>query len=115
MAKAFAEPEGYEYQFDNVVSNYAQAEKNHYERLKKWCKENTDSKSPLVGETIQFSVADGSAVYMVFSTSPLHLIHSSYGDGYQAHDALIRGLRVSDVKEQVERAKTMAKLFKNNS
>ncbi len=58
-----------------------------------------------VGEVIGFPVADGSALYMVWQHSPFSLVHIATMDAYQIPDAHARGLRLSDVKAQVDRAK----------
>jgi len=56
----------------------------------------------LVGEIIRFAAADGHAVYMVTSQRPLVVTHVEVGDAYQVHGATIRGLRIQDVRAQVE-------------
>ena len=66
---------------------------------------------PLLGETISFPVADGYAQYMIWNTKPLQLIHLEVGDAWQAHPILLRGLRISDVREQVAADKRLKELF----
>jgi hypothetical protein len=118
-AKVWAPPEGYEeprfddfmgsetHRFDN--EGYFKACDEHQERLAQWCRENSDS--DIAGETIDFPIADGRAVYMVLSTRPLELIHLSYGDGYQIDEMMLRGMRVSDVRRLVAQRKALEKLF----
>lgn len=65
----------------------------------------------LVGEIIRFPVADGYAQYMVWRQQPLQLIWIELGDAWSAHPALIRGLRLTDVRRQVEAAKRLAAWF----
>ena len=65
----------------------------------------------LVGEIVRFPVADGYAQYMVWRQQPLQLIWIELGDAWSAHNALIRGLRVKDVKAQVDADKRLAALF----
>lgn len=114
MAQVFDEPEGMEFKYD--YSNYGmkaydKAVKDHIAKLKTWCEEHNASNGKLVGETISFQVADGYAQYMIFSTKPLRVIHMSMADGYNADPILIRGLRVSDVKDLIKRDQAMKKLF----
>ena len=45
-------------------------------------------------------VADDSARYYIVSKRPFTLAHIPYLDGYQAHPALIRGLRLKDVQRE---------------
>lgn len=65
----------------------------------------------LVGEIVRFQVADGYAEYVVWKQKPLQLIHLSHGDGYAIPAAHERGLRLSDVRQNVERSKALAELF----
>lgn len=65
----------------------------------------------LDGCVIRFQVADGYALYYVKSEKPLVLQHIAIGDAYAEHPALIRGLRVADVRRMVEVERSMAKLF----
>lgn len=62
----------------------------------------------LVGFVMRFQVADGYASYVVTKSNPrsVELAYIPFGDNYQAHPALIRGLRRSDVlREQASRQK----------
>ena len=54
------------------------------------------------GETVSFSVADGAAVYMVVKSKPLTLQHVNTGDNYFIPYAHVRGLRLSDIKPDIE-------------
>jgi hypothetical protein len=101
MAKAFAPPKGYNFNFD-WNKDWQQQEDAYVERLRKFCKKHTDSKSNLVGVVFRFPCADSHACYMVFRTKPLELIHVPIGDAWEASDYEIRGLRISDIKAQVE-------------
>jgi hypothetical protein len=67
--------------------------------------------SDLLGEVIRFQRGDGYAEYMVWRTSPLELIWLELGDAWSVEDALIRGLRLSDVEEMVARARRLTELF----
>jgi len=112
-AKVFNPPKGFKPpELDiNDFNQYEQVCDNYLKRLKKWCLDNTTSNSNLVGEIIRYGVADGYAQYMVYSTSPLQLIHIDIMDGYSADDIWLRGLRVSDVKTMVAQEKAISKLF----
>ena len=65
----------------------------------------------LVGEIVRYHVADGYAVYMVWSHRPFSLIHISIDDGYRLPEPHERGLRLSDVRGDVEREKSLRDLF----
>jgi hypothetical protein len=65
----------------------------------------------MVGETLRWGVADGYAVYMVVKQKPLTVTHVHQGDGYRVDPIMIRGLRLSDVRERVAGEKAMRKLF----
>lgn len=55
-----------------------------------------------VGEIVKWQRGDGYAVYMVWSERPLEVMHLAIGDAWTAEPSLIRGLRLADVKQQVE-------------
>jgi len=88
------------------------ADKQYDETLKA-AADAARAKNPgdMVGETLHWGVADGSAVYMVVKQKPLLVAHVNVGDGYRVDPIMIRGLRLSDVRERVARDKAMAKLF----
>lgn len=65
----------------------------------------------LVGETIKFQRGDGYAQYMVWSQKPLSFIWIELGDAWTVEDALLRGLRVKDVREMVDADRAWAELF----
>ena len=114
MATAFAPPEGYDFEYDfrNFDPEaYDKANNEYIERLRKFCKDHTDSNSNLVGETVKTGSGDGYAVYMVFRTKPLQIIHVPIGDAWHADECWIRGLRVKDVKQMVESDKKLKGIF----
>jgi hypothetical protein len=85
---------------------------DHKATVAKWCRDNTaNPRSPLIGETIRFPVGDGYAEYMVYTTTPLALIHLPYGDAWHVDPIMLRGLRVADVKQKVGAAKKLDELF----
>lgn len=55
---------------------------------------------------------DSYAFYYIFSEKPLQLIHLPVGDGYLALPATIRGLRLGEVKREVEWNKHLRRLFR---
>jgi hypothetical protein len=58
-------------------------------------------------DILAFGVADGHALYGVYSYKPLQLFHIPYGDAYHVDPALIRGLTARDVRERVRGQKKM--------
>jgi len=101
MAKIYAPPAGLEYNCD-YSKDWQKQENKYLDKLRKYCKQHTDSKSALVGETFRIPMADSYALYMVFRTKPLELIHVPTGDAWDAPDYQTRGIRLQDIKEQVE-------------
>lgn len=65
-----------------------------------------------VGEILRWHRADGYASYMVVKQKPLTLSHVATGDAYSVESALIRGLRLSDVEDMVNRERRLKELFK---
>lgn len=66
---------------------------------------------PAIGRTIRFGRGDGYAVYMVWDVKPLRLIWIETGDAWSVESALIRGLRISDVRRMIKADDSIAKLF----
>ena len=88
-------------------SEYQKECENYLEAIKAECKKNSNSKN--VGEIIKFPVADGYALYMVYSMKPLQLIHIDTMDGWQCEFAEL--LTPTKVTEMIERDKRIAELF----
>jgi hypothetical protein len=65
------------------------------------------------GAILKFPVADGYALYLVTKDSKrgVELKHIPYGDAWQVHPALIRGLTRKDIVRQVEGERRLTKLF----
>lgn len=56
-----------------------------------------------VGFILSFSVADGQALYRVEQATPtVKLAHIPALDGYAIPDAHLRGIRIDDVRKQIE-------------
>ncbi len=84
--------------FDNLLAKYQ-------------TNKDPDAKD-LTGSLLRWQRADGYAYYVVTKHSPLTVANLPIGDAWQVEPALIRGLRAEDVREQLRRDETMAKLFK---
>lgn len=100
MAKVYASPIEYEYPTD--WKNWQEHDEKYIKRLKSWVLKNTKSENEIIGEIIRFSVADGQALYMIANIKPLEVIHIPVGDAWQADPILLRGLRLSDVKQKIK-------------
>ena len=110
MAKVYAPPFEYNCDYSGNYKDWEKTENEYVERLRKYCKKNSNSKNPLVGELFRIPMGDGYAQYMVFQTKPLKMIHVPTGDAWDAPDYQTRGVRLQDVKEQVEFNKHIAEL-----
>lgn len=122
MARAYAPPEGFEppdfdeYFIDNKFDNelYTKSYEDYVKSLVREAKADAASRgddSALIGEKVRWQRGDGYAEYIVWSSKPLELIHVPFGDAYTVEDALIRGLRLSDVKGMVERENKLREIF----
>jgi hypothetical protein len=113
MATVYSPPEGFDppvLSIEDFRSGaYDAKEQAYIDALAARCREN--GTSDLLGKTVQWQRGDGYAQYMVWTTKPLALLHLPLGDAWQVEDALIRGLRVTDIREQVERADRLRALF----
>lgn len=88
-------------------SGYQKACDKYVEALKAECKKNSKDKE--VGEVIKFNVADGYALYMVYSMKPLELIHIATMDAWESEFADL--LTPARVREMIARDKKIAELF----
>lgn len=79
------------------------------ESVKAWCRENGSGE--LCGEEVRWGRGDGYARYVVYTEKPLGLIHLATGDAWQIEDVFRRGLRLSDIRAEVERQNRLAELF----
>lgn len=68
----------------------------------------------IVGSILRFPRGDGYAFYLVSSIKPLTLRHINYSDNWTVEPALIRGLRLSDVKRMVEGERALERIFRKN-
>ena len=106
MGKVYAPPVEIKHP-EFTAKDYFKAEENYINAVVAWAKQH--GKGKLAGEVIQFPVADGYAQYVVFSTTPVALIHLPIGDAWQYQYA--NRLTASDIKEKVRQSQAMAKLF----
>jgi len=111
MAKVYASPlEAPPLSWDSRES-YAASCAEYTERLADWCRNTYNGKGDLVGEVVRFQIADGYAEYMVANHSPLTLINLGLGDGYSIPEAHARGLRLTDIRKDVERERRIRAMF----
>jgi len=108
-AKIYSGIEGIEVPKINFsdFKEYQKACDDYIEALKTECKKNAKHKN--AGEIIKFGVADGYALYMVYSMKPLELIHIATMDAWQSEFAEL--LTAKKVTELIERDKRIAELF----
>jgi hypothetical protein len=111
MANIYNPPKGLDFKCD-YNGDWQKQEEDYIKRLRKYCKEHTDSKSNLVGVIFRIPYADGHAQYMVFRTKPLEMIHVPIGDAWDAPDYQTRGIRLQDIKDQVKFDKSWEELQK---
>ena len=101
MAKVYSPPKELPTPIPDYMKpgrGWMEDEKKWEESLRQYCVAN-GGKDEAVGTVIGFPVADGSAQYMVFSISPLVLIHMPLGDAWQYR--YINRLTKKDILEQV--------------
>jgi hypothetical protein len=96
-----------DYRFD--TEGYQKAVDDYLAVLATEARRNGDS--DLLGEVIKWARGDGYAMYMVWRTKPLEVIHLPIGDAWTVEEPLIRGLNITDVKEMVAREKRFQELF----
>ena len=66
--------------------------------------------SKYLGRIYRTPIADGYAEYIVWRTSPLHLIHLETGDAWHMSAIHARGLRLADVKAEIDMEDSWKKL-----
>lgn len=87
---------------------YQKDTEKYFESIKNFCA--TEGSGKYKGEVVYFPFADGRATYVVYSTTPMELIHC---DIYDAYDyPYIERLNKKDIIDQIESEKRMAELFK---
>ncbi len=88
-----------------------EADEGYLARLRAWLAEH-GYRSPLAGGVVRWPFADGHAQYMVMSLRPLALIHLPLGDAWRMDVIFERGLTAADIRQQVERQRRLAEIFK---
>jgi len=83
--------------FKSDVDAWCKAEDKWLEELPK--KVRKEGKGDAVGTIMRWGVADGSALYIVVKQKPLTLSHIEIGDAYRVPYMMIRGCRLTDVRE----------------
>lgn len=92
--------------------NYAAIDEKYFSDMRVWLKENGWDRDKHAGELVRFPMADGYALYMVaHNGKSMALFHCIVGDAWSIPLAHMRGIRVSDIRNEVIRAKNFAKLF----
>lgn len=108
MAKAYKAPIDPP-KWVSPYSEYQKREQWYIDTLTEMAKKN--GKSDLLGHIVRWQRGDGYAEFMVWNTKPLELIHLEIGDAWDVEEALIRGLRISDIKEMIERERRWQELM----
>ena len=117
MAKVYATPEGFDppdFAASIVDGRYNMAKDDeihadYIERLAEYCR--SVNSGDLVGEVVRFPIADGCATYMVWAHRPFALLHLPIHDAWSIPEAHARGLRLSDIRDEIKRSKRIADLF----
>ena len=78
-------------------------------RIAEYSRSETRKSDEAIGRTVKFSIADGYAEYVVYDTSPLHLIHVP--ESYDISAAHMRGLKLADIRALVEYDKRLEAMF----
>lgn len=83
-------------------------------QVSEWAREQHPDDA-LAGERWRYQIGDGYAQYVVYTSKPLALIWLPLGDDWQIPDVVRRGLRLTDVRNDVERSKRIGELFGRKS
>lgn len=116
MAKVYAVPEGFEAPDFDYRGDWQKQENDYIERLRAECfrvmeLEGRNNSSKAIGEIVDFPIADGCALYMVWNSRPLELVHIATGDAYSIPMAHARGLRMTDINQNIQRRKSLSAMF----
>jgi len=84
---------------------WQKTEEEYLERLEAYCVEH--GSGDCKGEIITFPVADGKAIYMVYSLSPAVLIHIPLGDAWQYRG--IEHFSARGLRQEVQRQREWGK------
>jgi hypothetical protein len=86
---------------------WQRTEAEYIGKLRQYCTEH--GSGDCKGETITFPVADGHAIYMVYSLSPAVLIHIPLGDAWQYRG--IEHFSARGLRQEVQRQREWSKLW----
>jgi hypothetical protein len=90
-----------------TADQYREKTEAAIKNLQAWAKQN--GTGPEAGEIISFSVADGSAQYVVHSLRPVRLIHVPAYDKYE--QPYVNRLTAKDIRQKIEQSKLLQKLL----
>ena len=110
MATIYASPEHIkvpELNFSDV-QGWKKDEERFTKELRAFCKEN--GSGSYAGEIVRIPHADSYAVYMVASLKPVEMIHMPIGDAWDSPYAEL--MNAKSIKQNVDGAKNLSKLFK---
>lgn len=108
MATVFAAPK--EIPLPSIASEtWREDEAAYVAKLTEMARANGDA--PEIGKEIRFPRGDGYARYLVWSARPLQLVWLQIGDAWQVEEALIRGLRITDLRLMIKRDESLKALF----
>lgn len=93
--------------FKDILADEEKAEEAYTQKIVEWAKKH--GSSDLRGELIRYPVADGYALYVVYSLKPATLIHVPVGDAWQFQYA--DRFTAKDIKNDVARAQRIRKTF----
>lgn len=122
MATAYRPPE--EIKFPSFNEFFDEDGKFDYEKQRKAendyiqtlaAEARLNGNSELLGEVVRWPRGDGYAMYMVWNTKPLELIHLEIGDCWTVEEPLIRGLQINDVKQMIKQERKLKEIFSNNN
>jgi hypothetical protein len=108
MARKGTPIEVKDYDFANGWENYSKWLNEEIAKLQK--NKDPDAKD-LTGSLVKYPQGDGYAYYVVTKHSPLTLSLVLIGDAWELPDAHLRGLRESDIRQQLRSKQMLQQLF----
>lgn len=116
MATIYLAPKGFEAPRltieDYRERRYEAISEAYVARLAAEARKGQPHADPLIGRVVRFPIADGYAEYIVWRLRPLQLVKVELGDAWDIPNAYARGLRVSDIRAQVEAEDRLRAYFK---
>lgn len=119
MSKVFSPPKSITVPAFDIrdIKGSQEKEKQFIDQVKAWCKGHSKDKenASYVGEVFRIPMADGNALYAVYSLKPVELIHLPVGDAWDSKWA--NRANAKEIRQQIDGAKHIEKLFalKNES